>query len=415
MLAAALICTGYLCLVQRKFLLAFQWTKQQQRKNGLSTDIIMEGLQNNNVRSVEATQDDKHSCRISEDTMVLNVSHEHLFWWEGQPKLCQLIREKKNIQKLIDGRIQGPKVLVNMTIDCSLSFTGLGTGNYMVALYEAFMATSYSGVDFQFQCSQGTKDHHILKWFEGCYAANRSNWLPYNVTEEEICMWSMERIPLYVMGKEIQTGIRTMVRRAIGIDGPPPIATEIETPAFGKITFDETVIHFRCGDVLYLARPRSDYGIVKFKEYRTILSNATKTIGVLTQPFESKHNRPEDENRTQDCKRVVDSFISYLQRDFPNANITVRNNEQETLPLAYVRLAVATQSFIGLSSFSAFPLVGTYGEGIFQAGKRQVNTWLNRLPETMEHIKMANVDYITNRKIMIRGVNATILALNQQY
>jgi hypothetical protein len=344
----------------------------------------------NNISSIEARHG--HACRISEITIVLNVSHEHLFWWEGQPMLCKLIKEKKGITKLMDGRIQGPKVLVNMTIDCSLSFTGLGTGNYMVALYEAIMATSYSGVDFQFQCSQGTKDHHLLKWFEGYYPANRDDWLPYNVTEDQICTWAPGNIPLYIMGKEIQTGIRSMVRTAIGIDGPPPIATEIETPAFGKVTFDETVIHFRCGDVLHLARPRSDYGIVKFKEYRTILSNETKTIGVLTQPFESKQNRPDDASQTQDCIRVVHSFISYLQQDFPNANITIRNNDRETLPLAYVRLAVAKQCFIGLSSFSAFPLIGSYGEGFFQAGRETLNTWLNRLPETMEHIKKVNVE-----------------------
>ena len=346
-----------------------------------------------------------------ENTTVLNVGLEHFFWWKGQKKLCDLIRETKGITNLVEGRTKGPHIIVNMTIDCTLSFNELGTGNYMIALYEAIMATSYSGVDFAFQCSQGSKDHHVMKWFEGCYPANRDNWMPYNLTEQLVCSWSSTDIPLDMMGNEIQKGVRTFVQRAIGIYGQPPLSTEIDTPAFGKTVFDETAIHFHCDSLLMLQRPRRDYGIIKFKEYRKFISQDTKTIGLIPQPFELNGNRPGDENRTENCKKVVRSLLEYLQRDFPNAKISIRDKEQDTLPLAYVRLTVAKQSFMGLSSLPSFPFIASYGEAFFQEGTGHVNVWLNRLSESMsmKHLKMRSMDFVTN----IRGVDVMLSSLNE--
>jgi len=111
------------------------------------------------------------------------------------------------------------------------------------------------------------------------------------------------------------------------------------------------------------------------------------------------------------AKKVVRSLLEYLQRDFPNAKISIRDKEQDTLPLAYVRLTVAKQSFMGLSSLPSFPFIASYGEAFFQEGTGHVNVWLNRLSESMsmKHLKMRSMDFVTN----IRGVDVMLSSLNE--
>ena len=97
-----------------------------------------------------------------------------------------------------------------------------------------------------------------------------------------------------------------------------------------------------------------------------------------------------------------------MRKDYPRATVSIRNGPSETLPLAYSRLAVAEQSIIGLSSFSAFPILANYGTSYFEEGRFLVNKWLNFVPELMGNVEpIKNGEFLRNRRIMKKGINFT--------
>jgi hypothetical protein len=78
-------------------------------------------------------------------------------------------------------------------------------------------------------------------------------------------------------------------------------------------------------------------------------------------------------------------LVDYLREFLPNATISIHNNENETLPLAYARLAMANQSFTSLSSFGIFPMIGTFGDGYFHKGNH-VNPFATHVPDFLSNV-----------------------------
>merc|ERR1719375_2633144 len=74
---------------------------------------------------------------------------------------------------------------------------------------------------------------------------------------------------------------------------PPSSRAPQQPPLIQNVVLDDTMIHFRCGDVLGGVN-RNDFGMIKFNAYKRVIPNTTKSIGIATQSFEEKFNRRKD-------------------------------------------------------------------------------------------------------------------------
>jgi hypothetical protein len=237
----------------------------------------------------------------------------------------------------------------------------------VTAVYASRMASALAGVDFKFQCqnSQESKMELLLPWFDRYQPANPKNrtiW-PYSGSrpnEKEACPPKYPYLRIDKMSQQIQDDIRRMSVELLGarddIRQHPDISVDAK-PLIPGIDLDDAMIHFRCGDVLGGAN-RYDFGMIRFNEYKKWIPHSTPSIGILTQPFERERNRKTDSRKADDCKEVVYALVDYLQAFAPSAKISVYNDANETLPLAYARLAMANYSITSLSSFGIFPIIG---------------------------------------------------------
>jgi hypothetical protein len=243
----------------------------------------------------------------------------------------------------------------------------LQTGNWVTAVYASRMAAALAGVDFKFQCVDGqeSKMELLLPWFDQYQTSdpqNRSVW-PYNgsrPSEKEACPSKYPFLRIDKMATQIQDDIRRMAVKLIGTRDDIRRHEDVsvnEDPLIPGIELDDAVIHFRCGDVLGGAN-RYDFGMIRFNEYKKWIPNTTTSIGILTQPFEKERNRKNDSGKVDACRQVVDALVNYLQSFAPSAKISIHNDLNETIPLAYARLAMANYSITSLSSFGIFPVIG---------------------------------------------------------
>jgi hypothetical protein len=336
------------------------------------------------------------------DRLVVNVNEKYLYWRGGQDRLCQLLRNM-TLSSSLDGTQGVPIALLNVTMDCYDHVTnkqGLGQGNWVTAIYAARMATALAGVDFKFQCSDGQKHkmQFILPWFDQYKPApaDRTSW-PFSgsrPTQSLACSSKYGFLRIDLMASEIQGDIRNMAVALVGdqaiVPRYPHYASKV-APLIPNVVLDNVAIHFRCGDVLGGAK-RNDFGMIRFYEYKKWIPRNTTSIGILTQPFEKKGNRGMDARKAENCRSVVEALVDYLQKFAPNAKISIHNGINETLTLAYARLAMANYSFTSLSSFGIFPVVGTFGDGYFQKGNRGVNPFATHIPQYLSNIHQMNAE-----------------------
>ena len=162
-----------------------------------------------------------------------------------------------------------------------------------------------------------------------------------------------------------------------------------------KIIFDDAVIHFRCGDLL--STRLVAYGFLTFHGYSRHISSSVQSIGILTQPFGKVKNGTNtdilskvgstvaegtgqqatlisDQERSLDtndeiiarrCRTLVYAFQEYLEEKFPKARVQIRNDRSETIALAYARMVMAKQVVGSMSTFSIYPIIGTFGTGYY--------------------------------------------------
>jgi hypothetical protein len=159
------------------------------------------------------------------------------------------------------------------------------------------------------------------------------------------------------------------------------------------ILFDDAVIHFRCGDLL--STDLLAYGFLTFHGYSRHISPSVRSIGILTQPFGKVKNithtiiasnstvseeggqsqsltsdqerslDTSDETMARRCRTLVYAFQDYLQDKFPLATVHIRNDRTETIALAYARMVMAKQVVGSMSTFSIYPVIGTFGTGYY--------------------------------------------------
>ena len=143
------------------------------------------------------------------------------------------------------------------------------------------------------------------------------------------------------------------------------------------IEFDDVVIHFRCGGLL--STKLKSYGFLTFDGYSRHISKGTaRKIGILTQPFgtitvsstsiETAQVRTLDSGKLQQierCRALIFAFVEHIQRRFPKATVSIRNDKSETIALSYTRMVLARQVIGSMSTFSIFPILSTFGTGYY--------------------------------------------------
>lgn len=305
-------------------------------------------------------------------------------------------------------------ITMNISFGCEeLFISGIaGTGNYISALYGIRLAAQvYGNIDIHVKCSdaEATKRDLVLPWLTGWFKP-RTKGSPFDskISIQQAC-GNLHTIPMSYMYREIQHDFRRMAIGLVGVLGPDhpsaqfaedylwsdgigddreltsifqlPTPRRDDEPVFlpGTIEFDDTVIHFRCGDLLTINHP--GYFFLKFSGYAKLISPEVRTIGISTQPFDSDaQNRKTDShnNSRAQCRIIVMSFVDYIQERFPSATIRIHNGRNETISLAYARMIMANQTIAATSSFGVFPVTAAFGTGyiLLPAHRGAPNKWL---------------------------------------
>jgi hypothetical protein len=368
--------------------------------------------------------------RIQDGRLVVDVNHTHVFWNRGQTQLCDVLRSMTFQNSLDDPPnvpVLFPLPLLNVTMDCVEmgKKEDFGQGNWITALYCVRIAAAVAKVDYQFQCVDGRDSQLelLLPWFDGYHPApiiNASSSQPWPYTgslptEKEACDHRYPNIRVDKMADQIQDDIQKMAVTLVGsrddVRQHPSISSvdRVAEPLVPNVMLDDVAIHFRCGDVMGGAR-RGDFGMIKFSEYTKWISKEARTIGILTQPFEKERNRGRDAGKVDGCRKATHLMVDYLQNFLPHATISIHNGLNETLPLAFARLAMANQSFTSLSSFGIFPVIGTFGEGYFQKGNRGVNPFAEYIPgqSRFSNIHQMNASVLTTGQMCDMHLNETL-------
>eukprot|EP00592_Proboscia_alata_P000329 CAMPEP_0194375512 /NCGR_PEP_ID=MMETSP0174-20130528/24049_1 /TAXON_ID=216777 /ORGANISM="Proboscia alata, Strain PI-D3" /LENGTH=406 /DNA_ID=CAMNT_0039155769 /DNA_START=120 /DNA_END=1340 /DNA_ORIENTATION=- len=361
---------------------------------------------------------------------VFEITHEHMFWRKGMSKLCPLLRNATNVTNLhwnnsFPLKLSEPQPLFNLVANCSQIIIGFGSGNWITGFYMVRIAASLARVDLKFQCRKGMQNHQneLLPWFTGYYRATDDDKWPLDLeppTEEMSCTEKYNDIPLHLASYFIQSDMRRIAVAVMGDQGYDTSSLDLNmiqsvlqqynisaAPLAPNAKLDEVAIHFRCGDVLGGAH-RDDFGIIKFDEYKKQIFSDTRSIGIMTQPFDPSMLRRFDRSKTKQCKQVVYLLVDYLKEGFPNASVTIHNGANDTLPITYGRLVMANQTITSLSSFGIFPTMGTFGDGYFQKGNRGVNPFSTRVPKVLRNTHVMNAPVMSSMQIFKKGLNETI-------
>jgi hypothetical protein len=162
---------------------------------------------------------------------------------------------------------------------------------------------------------------------------------------------------------------------------------------------DEATIHLRTGDIA-----RQDnvlYGMVPFQLYTKLLPRTVKTIGIVTAPFQQA--RPAWGYGDADLNEaVVTAARDYIQKEFPNATVSIRNDDvNETMAMTYVRMVSANWSFCCPSTFCLFPALANIGESyILQSPLFGGSpSWIDKVTESFQNIHYVNEPYVLSQKL----------------
>jgi hypothetical protein len=336
--------------------------------------------------------------RVSDNRLIADVDESFVFWNGGQARLCDLLRAmtlRSSLEEKIVPTLMA-RPLLNVTMDCVAmnKNENFGQGNWITALYSVHLAAVRAQVDHQMQCRDGRQSQMqlLLPWFDGYHAApNETDPWPYfgdMPSQVEACTGQYPNIRVDKMADKIVDDIQRMAVSLVGSRDAirwHPSIPEDQEPLIPHVDLDDVAIHFRCGDVMGGAK-RNDFGMIKFSEYKKWISPNARTVGILTQPFEKERNRAKDAGRVDACRKATYALADNIQSYLPNATISIHNGINETLPLAFARLAMANQSFTSLSSFGIFPVIGTFGQGYFQQGNRGVNPFTQYLPAYLPNL-----------------------------
>jgi hypothetical protein len=345
-------------------------------------------------------------------TRMGNLAEKELIIWNGLSDINMLVydyyfpQNNNLLCKRIDEVKQKAKnptlsIAVNISVDCQELFQhGFGgTGNQIALLYGMRLVSQMNkNVELSFTCTDAdkTKKDLIMPWLTGVFPPSPRKSRFYDVPIQQAC-GSYFTAPVSLMYREMQYDFRRMAIGLLGVPGPKhpsakfaekylwsqkrdrydsssasPSILQLPVPKQGDVALyplealdlDDAVIHFRCGDLMN--SDHAGYNFMTFQGFTRHISPKARSIGILTQPFDSTaQNRGADNvdvtgNR---CRIVVTSLVAYTQQRFPNASVRIRNDSNETIALTYARMIMANQTIAAGSSFAVYPVIATFGTG----------------------------------------------------
>ncbi|CAB9512350.1 expressed unknown protein [Seminavis robusta] len=352
-------------------------------------------------------------------------------------------------------------IFVNITFDCMDLFENseFGTGNFVFLFYALRLAARTMGnADVLIQCNDAldvAKDL-ILPWVMGFFPRTL-HALPLSLRRpprlEKTC-GHYTKLPVGHMAAEMRYHFRKMAIALVGIPYPGHPAEawakkylwgnnhiymgqnsvmqmanpqQEDNPLHSNVELDDAVLHFRCGD--YMTTDSQSVGFMKFESFSRHLDANVKSIGIATNPFGStsqSRNLDNDSVAVTRCKKVVFGFVDHLKSKFPNAQITIRNGANDSMALTLARMVMAKQLVVGITTFSLFPAVASFGHSYIKKPDHEfaANTWMMGDEETppVEEI-FPNVHIVEEPNILTSAVKTlwgqddgdTVLKWFQQY
>jgi hypothetical protein len=284
-------------------------------------------------------------------------------------------------------------------------------------------ALVHGGVDMLFTCpdAEEEKKSLIVPWLMGYFPAHTNRLRRDNAPTLDMACTDYNNCPVGHMIPYMRHELRRMAIALVGIpyeDHPAAafakeymqsespystgtaMGTKMQLPAssqdeplFPGTEIDDACLHFRCGDLMLSSHP--SFGFMKFSAFSKRLANDTKSIGIVTQPFDNGgQSRKEDAGNLKQarCKDVVLLLRDHLAEKFPDARVRIHNGHNETIALTYARMIMAKQTISPISSFSVFPALATFGRGYIRKPDfhKAPNQWLNSPPvnELFDNIEL---------------------------
>jgi hypothetical protein len=329
--------------------------------------------------------------------------------------------------------------LVNVTFSCfDLFKTGLlGSGNILSAFYalRAVAHTLGTRTDVIIQCpdAEEEKKRLILPWVMGMYPRlSETERLTQEAPSLKQACGRYESGAIGYRWNDIRYDMRRMAIAMVGIPSPDhPSAGWAEehlwsdtnphrhgrdymqlaspqrgdAPLFPNTELDDAMLHFRCGDIISMNHP--NFGFIKFGSFSRHLSPDVRTIGIATQPFDPSAQQRNEEGglcKLRRCKQVVTAFVEHLKEQFPKARIRVHNGLNETIALTFARMVMANQTVIAITSFGAFPGIGTFGTAYitYPEFRSAPNRWLVSSPlvERVGNVKLVKEPRLMSGEVM---------------
>jgi len=331
------------------------------------------------------------------------IQHDEVFLWNGaQRRLCDHI--KKEVSTLDD---DNTRIGLFLKIPCLKVHQRSQHGNVLVGYYGMRIAAMAFNASFTFQCVEDDATLQKQSYF-GWLQSNESSSTTTNGSNHTLSLYHPMHQPTKKeactgMGKVALQYSSEYARRDLR-----RIADDLSAQL--APTLDEVAIHWRCGDVLSGKIPKKDqnYGLLKFQAYARRIPDNVRSIGIVTAPFNSRHNRKEDRDYGSDCEYIAGNLVSYLQRHYPDATIAIRNDVSETIPQVMSRLILAKYTFCARSTFCLFPAVASYGQSFVQQGG--VAYFFNSIAEQTyyDNIHMMDEPVLLSYEVVERGINQTV-------
>jgi hypothetical protein len=350
---------------------------------------------------------------LSANTTVATTATTKVITWKGIGVLDTFVGKYKFCEATMQERNEMRPFILNITFGCHdlFSLSGAGTGNWISAILAFRLAASVLGdANVQMTCPDAVKEQTslIIPWLMGSFpsrgGASRlvsdqsesttSNMVPVP-TIEEAC-GNFHTCPFGHMLPDLRYELRRMAVALVGVphENHPAAAfaerylwnpknnndnkdssfsnntmqlsvpAKDEPPLIPGVVLDDVVINFRGGD-LFNSR-HGGYGFMKFSAFSNRIPPNTKSIGIVTQPFDNRaqQRRNDASSNTQERHRVVVmALVDFLQEKFPQARVTIHNGSTETIALAFARMIMANQAIVGITSFGVFPAISSFGTG----------------------------------------------------
>jgi hypothetical protein len=283
-------------------------------------------------------------------------------------------------------------------------------GNYLSNWYLARAIATAAGVAIQWQCSSPVTDLIPQSWEPSSDVLDdRASFSWKDTCRREKMVLQYPHCSAERNGNDlgnsvsaIRFDLRNMTQSIL-----------LKTPWLAD-DLDEAVIHLRTGDIGRIEH--SPYGLVPFNVYVDLIPKTAKTIGIVTAPY--KQNRPMGTYGDEELNEAVTVALKeYIQRAFPDARITIRNDDvRETMAMTYARMVAANWLLCASSTFCLYPALATAGEAYILQSPLFGNelSWINGVAESFDNVHYVEREIVMTREFWSWNVADIVKRLQRQ-